>query len=219
MKSIVNFRNLVLFTALTVAGSATVARGQSAFPSVPGLFVYDAATGQSNSVALSGGIAQFSGTLGDYTVDIVATLIASGSAPVLDLNVLSATANAGATTFDAYFSDGPFGPTSSTYILETTDLITGGPVVSSAGNSGTVFGNSQNLGGSTDAYPFVINATGSISGSSYYLTSQDLIEGSISGLDSRLTVVPEPANLLTEALILLPLGIGALRYWRKRRTA
>ena len=218
-KSMVNFGIILLFAVLAVAGLAEVARGQSSFPSVPGLYLYDEATGQSNSVPLVGGIADFLGMVGDYAVDVAGQTITAGGAPFLDLVILYANPNAGATRFDVYFSDGTFGPSIGNYTLETTGPSAGGPVVSSVGLSGTVFGNSQNLGGSTDAYPFVINALGPISSSSYYLTIQDLIGGSVTSPDSSLTVVPEPANLLTEALILLPLGIGALRCWRQCRIA
>ena len=219
------FKKTTLIAALAGLGMGQLASAQVTFPSVAGLYLYDEATGQSTNVAAVGGVAQFVGTVGDYTVIVNSTgrTLAGGANPILDLVVSEAIAGPNATRLDVYYSDGAFGPTAGQYILYSTGPSGGGPVVSCAGSSTSFFGNAVNLGGGMDAYPCVTNVTGIINSTSYYLTLEDVISTTAStseiGVDSTLAVVPEPANLFSRSLVLLPIGIGAVRLLRKCRQA
>jgi len=53
----------------------------------------------------------------------------------------------------------------------------------------------------------------------YFITLEDSITGSAAGLDTYFVTVPEPANLIWEGLLLLPLGIAVRRFWSKNRLA
>lgn len=164
------------------------------FPSVPGVYIYDEATGDSTSVALSSlGVANFVGTVGDYSVSVTGLVISGGSAPVLDLDVAAAiaTAGVGATKLDVYFSDGTFGPTFGAYTLVTLGPAAGGPATTSAYLDTAVFGQSTSLGGSADSYPNTLNAAGLMSSTSYYLTLEDSISATLVSMDSTLSVVPD----------------------------
>jgi hypothetical protein len=217
------YKTKLLITALAVAGFAQVAPAPPSFPNFSGLYLYDEATGTGASVADVGGFANFVGAVGDYSVNITASgiTLSGGSFPSLDLDVAMALAGPGATKLDIYYSDGTFGPTTGIYTLLTTGPQAGGSVVSSAYMGTNFFGQTVPLGGSLDAAPFVINATGSINSSSYYLTLGDVITGSEVGVDGffSVTSVPEPTNLMTIALVLVPIGIGAKRFLRKSRAA
>jgi len=218
-----NYKTSIAIAALAVAGFAQISQAvpPPVFPTGPGLYLYDEATGASAFVAATGGFAGFLGTVGDYSVHVSATgsTIQGGSNPQLDLDVASAVAGAGATKLDVYYSDGTFGPTTGGYILQTTGPASGGPVFTSAGISSTVFGNASNLGGSTDVFPYTLNATGGITSTSYYLTIEDSITGSMTSIDSSITVVPETTTVVAAALMLLPLGIGAVRSLRKEQAS
>jgi hypothetical protein len=219
-----NYKTSLAIAALASAGFAQVAMAvpPPVFPGVPGLYLYDEATGASAFVANGvNNFANFTGTVGDYSVNVQASGIteAGGIDPILDLDVAHALAGAGATFLDVYYSDGSFGPTSGGYTLSTGGPATGGPIVSSAFLGGSVFSQTTPLGGSTDVAPFTINATGAINASSYFLTLEDHISGSEVSVDTTLTVVPESTTVIAAALMLLPLGIGAVRSLRKEQTA
>jgi hypothetical protein len=216
------YKTKLLIAALAVAGFAQVAPAPPSFPNMAGLYLYDMATGDHTFVADVGGTANFVGAVGDYSVNISATgiTLAGGSFPSLALDVANASAGPGATQLDVFYSDGAFGPTTGTYTLSTLGPGAGGSVFSSAYLGTNYFGQTTPLGGSTDVYPYTINATGSINANNYYLTLADVITGSENSVDSNLTVtsVPEPTNLLAYASVLLPFGIGARRFLRKDRT-
>lgn len=210
-----------LIIALAI-GLTQVASADPTFPAGPGLFLYDEATGISAFAPIVGGSASYTGPVGDYTMVISATgiTVAGGSYPALNLDVDAAVAGSGATKLDVYYSDGTFGPTvNASYTLTTTGPLSGGPVFTSAGKSSTVFGDSQNLGGSVDVPPSTLNAAGVYSDNGYFITLEDSITGSAAGLDTYFVTVPEPANLMWEGILLLSLGIGARRFSRKSRPA
>ena len=215
----------LLTTVLAVAGFAQVT---SAVPGSPGLYLVDTSTGATAFRAASGGIASFAGALGDYSVNISAsgTTIAGGTTPDLDLDVASATAGPGATTLQVYYSDGPFGPTSASYTLATV-----GPVVGTASTyayyGATLFStNGGNLlGGGADTYPYTLNATGAISASSYYLTLEYVISGSLTSIDSHFTTTAitnapliNMPSLRTNGLVLSWPAIQGLNYQLQYKT-
>lgn len=197
----------ILSVALAVAGFAQVA---SAVPSSAGLYLIDTTTGDTAFQAAVGGIATFVGTVGDYSVNISATgtTIAGGSYPSLDLDVANATAGLGATTLQVFYSDGAFGPTAGVYQLATTGPAVG-TVSTSAYMGSTFFSTTTSLGGSLDTYPFTINATGTISASSYYLTIKDVITGTEVSVDSHFSVPDGGATMMLLGIALS--GVGLLR--------
>ena len=203
-------KTTVLGTVLAVAGFAQLA---SAVPSSAGLYLIDTATGDTAFAADNvSGIATFNGTLGDYTVNISATgtTIARGGAPSLDLDVANATAGAGATTLQVYYSDGAFGPTASSFTLATTGPASGGPVTTSAYMGSSLFATTTLLASSVDVYPFTVNGTGPLVGTSYYLTMEDLITGTEVSVDSHFSTVPDGgATMMLLGLALS--GVGLLR--------
>jgi hypothetical protein len=199
----------LLVTALAVAGFSQIASAVPVFPSVPGLYLYDEATGTGQAVAAVSGFASFFGTVGDYTVSVTGVTITGGSSPFMDLDVAFATAGKGATKLDVFYSDGLFGPTGGTYMLDTTGPGTGGPVVTSAYLDTTVFGQTTALGGSTDGFPFTVNATGSLNAGSYYLTLEDSITGSETSVDSSISVPDGGATVMLLGIALS--GVGLLR--------
>jgi hypothetical protein len=206
----------LLITTLALAGFSQIASAVPTFPTVPGLYLYDEATGTGVAVASVGGIANFDGVVGDYDVNISAVsatgiTLAGGSAPALDLDVAEAEAGPGATVLDVYYSDGAFGPTHGAgYMLSTTGPAFGGPIVSSAYLGTSVFSQTTSLGGSTDVYPFTVNATGTFSCPSYYLTLEDSITGSETSVDSQFTTVPDGGATVMLLGIALS-GVGLLR--------
>jgi VPDSG-CTERM motif len=182
----------LLITTLAVAGLAQVASAIP-FPSTFGLYIYDTATGTSKYVAIVGGTASYNGAVGDYTVAISTGItINGGGNPAIDLDVAQATAGAGATSLQIFYSDGGFGPSSGIYTLNTY-LGTGGPVTTSGylSAANTPFGQTTLLGGSADVVGAnVVNATGSLSGvqNPYSLTIADVITGTVTSMDSKLSV-------------------------------
>jgi hypothetical protein len=186
----------LLITTLALAGFSQIASAIT-FPSTPGLFLYDVATGDSQFAPTVGSIAAFDGTVGDYSVDVSATgiTVAGGSAPIVDLDVAEAAAGPGATVLEVFYSAGAFGPTHGAfYTLETTGPASGGPIVSSAYLGTSVFSQSTDLGGSTDVYPATVNATGTFSCPSYYLTLEDAITGTETSVDSASPSFPTVAR-------------------------
>ena len=200
----------LLSAVLAVAGFAQVAR---ATPTSAGLYLIDTATGQTAFAAdNASGIANFVGTVGDYSVNISATgtTISGGVAPSLDLDVANAHAGAGATTLQVFYSDGAFGPTTAGYSLVTTGPASGGPITSSAYLGSTFFSQTTTLASSVDVYPFIVNGTGLINASSYYLTLEDVISGSEVSVDSHFITVPDGGATMMLLGIALS-GVGLLR--------
>jgi len=213
-----NYKLSLAATAVAVVGFAQVAPAIT-FPTTPGLFLVDVATGDTAFVAAAAnGFAAYANTLGDYSINISATGDTAGSAmnPSMDLDVAVATAGAGATSLLVYYSNGAFGPTSGAYTLSTTGPAAG-TVVTSAYLGSTAFSQTTSLGGSLDVFPLTLNASGGISANSYYVTMEDAITGSETSVDSTFSAVPESTTLVAAALMLLPLGIGAVRSLRKEQ--
>jgi len=211
-------KTTVLGAALAVAGFAQIV---SAVPTAAGLYLIDTATGDTAfAAANAGGVASFNGTLGDYTVNISATgtTISRGAAPSLDLDVANATAGAGATTLQVYYSDGAFGPTAATFSLNTTGPSVG-TITTSAYLGSTFFDTTTTLASSVDVYPFTVNGTGSLVGSSYYLTIEDLITATGISVDSRfstsLSSVPDGGA----AILLLGMALSGVGLLRKKLAA
>ena len=205
-------KTTILGAVLAVAGFAQVASATPTLPTAAGLYLVDTATGDTAFAAAVGGIANFTGTLGDYSVNIssTGTTIAGGGAPSLDLDVANAHAGAGATTLQVYYSDGAFGPTAGNFTLSTTGPTTGGPITSSAYIGSTFFSTTTTLASSVDTYPFTVNGTASINSSSYYLTLEDLITGSEVSVDTHFVGVPDGgATLMLLGMALS--GVGLLR--------
>lgn len=212
----------VLIAAVMAAGFSQASRASITFPSTPGLFLVDDATGKTAFAAEgANGQASFSGTVGDYSVAISATgiTLAGGAFPSLDLDVANAQAGAGATSLEVYYSNGPFGPSSGSYVLST--YVSSGTVVSTAYGGTSDFDLTSNLGGSSDtAGAVTVNTTGQgTTLTPYYLTLEDLITGSEVSADSSFRTIPETSTVLAGSLMLLPLGVGVLRSLRKERLA
>lgn len=214
----------LLVAAVATAGLAQISPAPPSFPSLAGLDLYDVATGTNVFVPTVSGIANFVGTVGDYSVDISATgiTIAGGVSPSLDLDIAAAEAGPGANGLDIYYSDGPFGPSTGTYTMTTLGPAVGGPVTTTAYGGANYFSQLLPLGGSLDTYPFTVNipvtpTPPGLATSPYYLTIEDAITGSVVSLSSTLTVtsVPEPGNLMAFALALVPVGMLVRRHFRK----
>ena len=96
-----------LIAALAVAGLVQVASAGPVFPTSPGLFLYDEATGATNFVPITSGVATVLPvvTFGDYTINAAITGQNFDGViyPILDLSVDSVTAGAGAGKLDVYF--------------------------------------------------------------------------------------------------------------------
>jgi len=205
-------KTTVLGAVLSVAGLAQIA---SAVPSSAGLYLIDTTTGQTAFAAdNASGIANFVGTVGDYSVNISATgtTISGGTHPSLDLDVANATAGSGATTLKVYYSDGAFGPTTAGYTLATTGPASGGPITTSAFMGTTFFDTTTLLASSVDVYPATVNGTGTINSgvNTYYLTLEDLITGTEVSVDSHFSTVPDGgATMMLMGMALS--GVGLLR--------
>jgi len=204
--------------ALAVAGVAQMASGQITPPDPTGpTGLYLVNGGSTVYMPISGGVASYSGVVGTYGLAVAGGVqLMGGSTPEIDLDVT--TTQAGTGTLYIFFTDGAFGPTGgANYSLSTSQFntVTGGTVGTYA------YQNSNLLGGSLDSTTGpVVNHTGVLSGSSYYLTLEDVINGNITSADSTfVTAVPEANTLVAGALMLLPLGIGAVRAIRKERVA
>ncbi len=205
-------KTTILGAVLAVVGLAQVASATT-FPTSAGLFLIDTATGDTAFAPDNvSGIANFTGTLGDYSVNISATgtTITGGAAPSLDLDVANAHAGAGATTLQVYYSDGAFGPTASFFTLATTGPASGGPITTSAYMGSTFFLTTTTLASSVDTYPFTVNGSGPLNGSSYYLTLEDVISGSEVSVDTHFTTAPDGGATLMLLGIALS-GVGLLR--------
>jgi len=195
---------------LLIAATAQVA---SAAPTAAGLYLIDTATGATAFAAANyySGIATFDGTLGDYSVDISTTgiTLARGEDPSLELDVSAAFAGAGATSLQVFYSDGVFAPTIGQYQLASTGPRSGGPVTSSAYVGSAFFATTTTLASSVDVSPSVVNGSGTLNdANNYYLTLEDLITGTETGVTSTFTVTaPEPSAL---ALLLMALPGAAL---------
>jgi len=239
-----NYKACLLTTGLAVVGFAQVSPAPPSFPGpapigyygptgdagglippptpAPGLYLYDTATGQAAFSAAAGpdAVAAFIGVLGGYNVNISATgdTTSGGTYPAMDLDVALAVTSVTGDQLLVYYSNGTFGPSLGQYTLATTGPSPGGSVFTSAFLASSVFGLTTPLGGSADLYPNVVNAQGTINANNYYLTIEDAITGSEVSVDSSLTVVPESTTVVAAALMLLPLGIGAVRSLRKERT-
>jgi len=177
----------------------------------------DTATGDTAFAATApDGIANFVGTVGDYSVNISATgtTLARGSAPSLDLDVGIARPGAGASTLQIYYSDGTFGPTAGIFALQTTGPEVGGVVTSSAYIGTTVFSTTTQLASSVDTYPFTVNGTGSLVASSYYVTLEDAITGTAGSVDTIFGVPDGGATVLLLGIALLTVALFAKRTGR-----
>lgn len=190
-------------------------------PPIPGLFLYDTATGLSEFAPSSGGIASYNGTVGDYTVAIsTGQTVVGGANPVLDLSVSTAQTSTSGDSLMIYYSDGSFGPTSGLYALSSFAF--SGSVSSYAYLGAAPFDFSNPLGGSPDGNGVVTyNAIGPITANNYYLTMEDDVSGNVVSEDSTLQAgavipVPEPDNLLPFGLVLLSLGFATRRFLKQR---
>jgi len=217
-------KTTITMMALAVAGVAQMASAQIQPPNpasqsltlenIVGGIVVGSATG----TAQPGGIWSFNGTVGNYGITITSGQeIQAGSTPMLDMDVNVTTAGLG--TLYIFFTDGAFGPTSGGhYTLGTSQFnsIGGGTASTWVYQGITLLG-----GGPDSTLNPVQNASGPLNGSNYYLTLEDVINGSISSADTTFTssAVPEANTLVAGALMLLPLGIGAVRAIRKERVA
>lgn len=183
------------------------------FPASFGLYLYDTASGASQYVPISGGTAHYNGVVGNYSLAISTGITISGGVnPVIDLDVAQATAGAGASSLQIFYSVGGFGSSTGSYTLDTF-LGTGGPATTTAylSAANTPFGQDTSLGGSADvAGTITMNASGVLSGtvaSPYSLTIADVITGSIVSMDSKLTVPDGGATLLMLGLTLPGLAL------------
>jgi hypothetical protein len=213
-------KKIMAMTALAaVGGYVQITNAVVSPPATTGLYIYDTATGDSQYVAISGSeTASYDGTVGDYSVNVNLTgnTAARGGAPIIDLDIADVQAGAGATTLQVFYSDGAFGPTTGNFLLAGTGVGAGstGSATTSAYLGASVFGTSTLLG--TVADPGSV--TGSINSSSYYLTLDTTITGSIISQDSNIAVssaVSAPDGGTTVAL--LGLGMTSLGMMRKFR--
>jgi len=211
----------LLIATLGLAGFTQIANAVT-FPTSAGLFLYDETTGQTAFAAASGafGIATFSGTVGDYNIDVSATgkTIAGGAFPSLDLDVASADTSTPGDKLDVYYSNGSFGPSSAAFVLSTSGPSDGGPIVSTAYWGTSVFSTANQLG-QINPDPGAVSGTLNTVGASYFLTLGDVITGDETSVDTKFSTIPEPSTVVAAALMLLPLGIGAARCLRKDRIA
>jgi hypothetical protein len=198
--------------ALAVAGVAHMASAQviPPNPTTIGLILqnWNAAhtvlLGSGAGILQAGGAWTFNGAVGTYTsvtVQPAATgqLFAGGASPNMDLDVSTP---GGTGLLYVFFTEGIFGPSSGSYSLSLTG--TSGVTAFGYMNSTLLTGGTINSGNST-----------------YYLTLEDVISGQSESSDATLTVsaVPEANTIAAGALMLLPLGIGAIRAIRKERVA
>jgi hypothetical protein len=202
----------ILTTALVVAGLAQAASAQ-------GLLLQE--TGYADQVVnLTGNTAFYSANFGDYSLVFTGGIIHSGGMlPVMDLDVIATTASANAGTLHILFSGGTFGPTLGNFLLTTAvGPFTSGTISTSVYESANPWGTTTELtpaGGVSDPAGATTTSWGVVSGGSYYLTIEDVINGNVSSADSTLSVLPEPSTIVAAALMLLPLGIGSVRSLRK----
>jgi len=206
----------LLIAALAVAGFAQVASA-TAFPTTAGLFIVDNATATTAYVPISGGLAGYSGSIGNWSVVITTgATISGGKNPALDLDVAATRVGTGATTLSIYYSDIGFGSSLGSYVLSTY-LGTGGPVTTSAylSTANTPFVGAL-LGGSADvAGALVINSTGPISAQNpYALTILEIISGSVTSMDTKLSV-PDGGT----TVMLLGIALSGIGLLRKKLTA
>ena len=206
--------------AMAVAGFAQAA---SAVPSTPGLYIVDNSTATSQFVALSGGIATWSGTVGNWTTVIsTGQTVSGGAVPYLDLDVTATRSGAGATSLDIYYSDIGFGPnTGGGYQLYTyLGTVTGGSATTSAylSTANTPFATTTALGGSLDVAGVnaTINASGVYTaGNPYAITILDHITGNVVSMDTTFTGVPDGGA----TVMLLGAALSALGLFRKKLIA
>lgn len=185
------------------------------FPASFGLYIYDTSTGVSKYVPITDGTAHFSGAVGNYSLAISTGItIAGGANPIIDLDVAQATAGAGASSLQIYYSVGGFGSSTGSYTLDTF-LGTGGPVTTSAylSTANTPFGLTTSLSGSPDvAGTITVNASGVLPGtvqSPYSLTIAQIITGNVVSMDSKLAV-PDGGTTMVMLGLALP-GVALLR--------
>ncbi len=209
-------RITTVIALLAVAGVAQMASAQIVppDPTTTGLVLVNGASTETGTYA-GDGTWSFSGSVGSYALTVATgSSLAGGSSPETDLDIDITLAGTGA--LYVFFTDGTFGPTLGGYKLTTTPFNGTGTISTYA------YQNSTLLGGSVSSPTSqTVNSTGPISGNGYYLSIEDVINGSVQSADSTLTVssVPEASTVMAGALMLLPLGIGALRAIRKDRTA
>lgn len=208
----------ITMAALAVAGVAQMASGQITPPDPVGpAGLYLENGGPAIFVPLTGGMASFSGPVGSYGVTAVFGSGSGTTSPFMDMNINITSAGTG--NLYVFFTDGAFGPTSggsySLFTSQFNQLSTGATI------STWAYQNATQLGGSPDSPTgAVVNSTGPLNGSSYYLTIEDVINGSVNSADTTfVSSVPEANTLVAGALMLLPLGIGAVRAIRKERVA
>lgn len=208
---------------ILIISVAAICLSQSARAAlVPGLLIQESGFADLN-IAASGGLAFYAAAYGDYSLVITTgQTVIGGPDPILDLNIaVTRVGTTPAPDLIISYSDGTFGPSSGLYFLNTAlGAGTTGTMSTSAGISSTVFGNATNLGGSPNAPGALVqNATGIINQNDYYLTIQDTINGNIASGVTTLQVVPESSTIASAALMLIPLGIGAIRCLRGERRA
>ena len=223
-----NFKSALLIAVLAAGGLANAGFAQGSpnppatgAPTSTGLYLYDVGTQDSIFVSsvvsgVDNGYAYYNGHVGNYTVVVSADgfTSAGGIYPVLDLDINSVTINTSSPdTLNVFYSDGLFGPTSGSYSLSTY-----------AGTGSVAF--QAYLGSSyyTPSGTQNLLANGILnSASSYYLTIEQSITGSgvptAISTTSELSVVPEPSTVVGAALMLVPLGVSAVRSWRKSHNA
>lgn len=206
----------MMMIAAAVAGVVQMASAQIVPPSptTPGLILENGASTVIGTYD-GGGAWSFIGTVGTYALTVTTgDVIQGGDNPILDLDVDVTSAGTGA--LYVIFTGGSFGPSTGTYSLSTSAYNSTGGTISSY-----AYLNSTSLGGSADSTSHsVVNAAGSISATSYYLSLEDVVNGGVVSADSTLaTAVPEASTVMAGMLMILPLGIGAFRALRKERMA
>ena len=199
--------------ALAVAGAAHMASAQIVppAPTTVGLILENivggVVVGTGTGTLQAGGAWTFNGIVGNYGNVLVKPAasgveFAGGASPDLDVSVQTPGGNGiNPGLLYVFFTEGVFGPSSGSYSIG----VTGTPSSAFAYMDSTLLtGGTINSGNST-----------------YYLTLEDVINGPSESTDAtlRVSAVPEANTIAAGALMLLPLGIGAIRAIRKERVA
>jgi hypothetical protein len=217
---------------ILAAGLVGFCAASQAVPSGPGLYLVDNTGGASVFVALSGGSASFTGTVGTWTVALTTgTTLHGGVDPVLDLNIGAAVAGWRSTgSLQIIYSDINFGPTSGTATLSDKGNSLFGSVLATAGYStaNTAFANESNLTGGVgplSGFLFKGTSKGALNsgGSPYELAIAATISGGATYLDDiRLSVSSDSITRVNVpdsgmSLVLLGLGLTALGVFARFR--
>jgi len=202
-----NIKFLGLAGGISLAALSTV----QAVPSQFGLYL-DAGGGNTSFVGITGGSSVFDQSLGGWNLIVtVGTTLSGGSNPAMDLQVYANGTQASG-DLKIYYSDGNFGPSSGTYILNSTVFSSPGVAISAGySTTDTPFGNYSNLGG------YSIPPNGQISGN---LTAQgpysmtiynDLAPGQTISLDTSLSVPDGGSTAILLGIALSCMGLFFIR--------